>query len=257
MAFLDSIFGPLLELSSFWTILVLALIVTLISTLAYKFLTDQKLMKKLKEEIKEIQKEVNELRHHPEKALKSQQRMMEVNMKMMKQQFKPILFTIIPFILIFGWMRAHVAYEPILPDTEFNVSMTMKPEAGGNVEIIVPEGIELESKESQEIMIRKKPGSWFNEQEGIVSWTMKGEPGEYLIEFKYGSQKYSRELLITEEKEYKEPVHNVNIGSVKTIEISNDPVLVNFFVTKLNWFWSYFIFSIIFSISLRKLLKIH
>ena len=56
---LGPIFAPLLKLPIFWAILIIALFVSLIITFVYKWMTDQHLMKTLKEDIKSFQKKNN------------------------------------------------------------------------------------------------------------------------------------------------------------------------------------------------------
>ncbi|MBI4447344.1 DUF106 domain-containing protein [Candidatus Woesearchaeota archaeon] len=88
-------------------LIIISFILTLIVTLAYKFFTDQKLMKELKEEMKALQKEVKELKDHPEKMMEAQKKAMEKNMKYLMHSMKPTLITFIPIILIFGWLRQY------------------------------------------------------------------------------------------------------------------------------------------------------
>jgi uncharacterized membrane protein (DUF106 family) len=92
-------------------ILIVSVIVTLISTLAHKWLTNQEHMKSLKKRQKEIQKEL--------KGCKDECKMKELNSEMlkmtgvmMKSSFKPMFVTIIPFLLLFGWLRG--IYVPIM-----------------------------------------------------------------------------------------------------------------------------------------------
>ena len=104
MSFLDPVFGWTLSLPLFLAILVLALIVTMISNLIYKYTTDQKEMKRLKTEIEEYRKKIKDARDNPKKMLKLNDEAMRVNMQYMTKSLKPMLFTFIPIILIFTWM---------------------------------------------------------------------------------------------------------------------------------------------------------
>ena len=72
-------------------------------------MTNQELMKKLKEEMKDYQKQIKELRSNPARAMESE-KAMESNMKYMSHSFKPTLITIIPIFIIFGWM-SHVLHS--------------------------------------------------------------------------------------------------------------------------------------------------
>ena len=104
-SFLDPVLGPVMTISNPWNILLLSFVLTLVMTLLYKFLTNQKLMKQLKEEMKLHQKEIKELKNMPEKMMETQKVMMDKQIKYFLQSLKPTIVSFIPVILIFTWMR--------------------------------------------------------------------------------------------------------------------------------------------------------
>lgn len=86
------------------SLIVISFLVTLISTLLQKWLTNQEHLKNLKKRQKEIQKEL--------KGCKDGKIMKELNAEMMKltglmfkSSLKPTFVTIIPFLLLFAWLR--------------------------------------------------------------------------------------------------------------------------------------------------------
>ena len=118
--FLNPVLGPVMNLPNPWNLLLVSFILTGIITLLYKFLTDQKLMKELKDEMKGFQKEIKGLKDDPKKMMEVQKQAMEKNMKYMIQSLKPTLFTFIPIIFIFGWLRNY--YEALgNPDVLFGL----------------------------------------------------------------------------------------------------------------------------------------
>ncbi len=119
---LNPVFSPLLGLPALAVIVLLSLVISIIVTLIYKYMTDQTLMKDLKTRQKELQKRMKAAKKEPDKLMKMQKEAMELNMKTMKQSFKPMLLTFIPVIIIFGWLNANIAYEPIMPGQEFNAT---------------------------------------------------------------------------------------------------------------------------------------
>lgn len=143
MSLLDPIFNPLLEFNPLLIVLIISAIVCFIITIIYKLTTNQDLMKQLKEETKEFQKEMKELKEDPKKMMEVQKKAMKTNMRYMKHSMRSTLITFIPIILIFGWMNANIAYEPITPNQEFTVSVSLEKGVQGNVEIIAPEGIRV------------------------------------------------------------------------------------------------------------------
>jgi len=104
-SFFNSIFGFLIIWNPTVGLLIVSFLLTLLISLSYKFLTDQKLLKEHKDDVTRLQKELKGLKDEPQKMMEKQKELMEKNLKMMKHNFKPMLFTFIPLIIIFGWLR--------------------------------------------------------------------------------------------------------------------------------------------------------
>ncbi len=243
---LNPIFAPLLDMPILWAVAIISFIVSLIITLIYKFATDQVKMKELKTRLKDHQKEMKEHRNNPQKVMEINKQAMQVNMEYMKHSMRSTLFTILPILIIFGWLNAHLAYEPLIPDQEFSTKLIFKNGITGEAVLNAPEGITLINNNTQDIV----------NNEAI--WQLKGKQGEYLLEYEYGSKKYSKDIVVTNEREYKQPFQKVNDGTLKTIEVDNKKVKVlNLFGWRLGWLGTYIIFSIIFSMVLRKMFKLH
>jgi len=244
---LNPIFSPLLKLPSVLAIILLSFLISLIITLIYKYATDQNLMKQLKEEIKELQKELKELRNEPEKAMQVQKQVMQTNMKYMKQSFKSMIYTFIPIIIIFSWMNANFAYDPILPEQEFTTTVVFEEEVEGIIELSVPEGIIVNGDAKKEV------------EGDMVKWVLSGKEGEYLLEYIFDGKTYNKEVLISETK-YKEPIKKVKGDILKSIEVEHKKKIL---ITipgvdwKIGWLGTYIIFSIMFSILIRRVIKVY
>ena len=93
------------------SIAVFSVIVTLLSTLAQKWLTNQEHLKSLKKRQKEIQKELRGCKDGClMKELNSE--MMKITGVMFKSSMKPMFATIIPFLILFAWLRG--IYVPVM-----------------------------------------------------------------------------------------------------------------------------------------------
>ncbi|MBW2966124.1 DUF106 domain-containing protein [Candidatus Woesearchaeota archaeon] len=243
---INPIFGPLLGLPAFWAVFILAFVIALLITFVYKWMTDQHLMKSLKEEIKGFQKQMKEFKSDPKKVMAIQKRAMETNMKYMMHSMKPTLITFIPIIIIFGWMHANLAFEPIMPGEEFMTTLVLNEGVSGDVNLIVSPEIEFLSDAKQEI------------KEGKAAWKLKGEGGDYILEYQVDDRAYTKELLITDEQAYRKPVKAIKDDKVREIKINNEKTVpLSIFGWKIGWLGTYIIFSLIFSITLRKILKLH
>ena len=244
--FLNIAFAPLLKLPAVWAIIILSFIISIIIILITKYMTNQETMKNLKDEMKSYQKQMKELKNNPAKMMEMQKKAMESNMKYMSHSLKPTLITLIPIFFIFGWMNATFAYESIKPMQEFNVYAVFDKNANGEAQIIVPEEIT--------IIGDAKAGIY----EETSSWKLKGQEGEHVIEIDYNGEKQQHTVLITDENKYLQPLKQTK-GVIKSMSIDyKKKILIPIgFRDWLGWLGVYIWCSIIFTMALRKILKVY
>jgi len=245
---LNPIFSPLLSLGYFWAIIILAFVLTLLITLVYKYTTNQGLMKKLKGDMKTLQNQAKELnKTNPSKAMSLQKKIMEKNMTYMKHSLKPTLFTFIPIIIIFGWLSANLAYEPIAPNQPFDVSVLFQEGSFGNISISAVPDLQILSNVTQTV------------DSSSVSWTLSGDPGDYQLVFMFGNREYTKDILISDIG-YVTPETPVKDSEITKIIIHNKEVKplgsLSIFGWEPGWLGTYIIFSLLFSLGLRKLMKL-
>jgi uncharacterized membrane protein (DUF106 family) len=246
MAWLDPIFNPLLALQPIYVILIMSIAITAIMTLLYKLFTDQKLMKTLKEEMKVLQKQVKEYSQHPEKLATVQKEIMQKNMQYMKHSMRPTLITMLPIILIIGWMAAHLSFMPLAPNVPFNITVTAE---GIDELLIEANNLTLLSNEAQKLA------------DGKATWQLKGSKGEYYVSFSSGDVFAEKKILVTDEFKYEVPTENIKNSAIKQIEVGNKRLYpmgdFSLFGWRPQWLGIYIVVSIITSMGLRKFLKIH
>jgi len=265
MGFLDSMLGWVLYMHPALGILLISILVSLIITLAIKFLTNQSLMKDLRSELKELQSEMKELKNNPKKMAKINDRFMETNMKYMSQSMRPTFFTFIPIIIVFGWLQAHIGYYPLLPNEPFKLTAEFESSARGMVEIKLPEGIKLLEGDAQQEILHNE-----------VDWSLSGDSGEYTIELLYKDKAYDKTVLITTDRTYAPPdksfkktflffsssdvngLNYIHVNNEKVMPFADVPVMMNIpWISTWGWFGTYFLFSIVFSMLFRKVFNIH
>lgn len=263
-AILDPIFSPLLRLNPLFAIIIISFLISLLITLAYKKLTNQNLMKDLKNEIKELQKEMKLLRNKPDKMMKVQKKAMETNSKYMMHSLRPTLFTFLPIIIIFSWLHAHMAFFPIVAGTEFTTTVMFEEGIDGNIALVLPDGVKLiKGPLNQEIADSK------------AEWTLQASSGEYVLDFIFDDREFEKELLVTKtraDRRYASPelkqrdVPEFGDVGIESISINN-PVIKPMkqiplvgsipWIGNFGWLGTYILFSIFFSITIRKLLKVY
>ena len=237
------------EASYFIIILLLSFIVTLISTLAYKYVTDQSLIKRLKEDIKKLREKSKKHANDQEKMMELQRQMMSKNTQVMKQSFRPMLYTFLPLIIVFAWMAGNLVYEPILPGDEFDVTALLSSDYTGDLANIAL------SSEMQVL------GSEVQADNNKVVWTLRApdEEGRYSFNIVGEGFNRSKEVLVTTTKDYLSPVSTYE-SALRSITVEHDTVRpfgdFSLFGWRPGWLGAYILLSIVFSIALRKFFKV-
>ncbi|NCN86376.1 DUF106 domain-containing protein [archaeon] len=102
---LNPTLGALLNWNLTIGMLICVLLISIITTVLQKYTTDQTELKRIKKLQKELQKKANELKHDPKKAMEVQKELMPLSMKQMKLGMRTIVYTGIPFVLLFRWFN--------------------------------------------------------------------------------------------------------------------------------------------------------
>ena len=128
----------------------------------------------------------------------------------------------------------------------FSVTAEFDKNLVGNATLAAPEGITVIGDKTKRI------------ENDIAKWDLKGKAGEYILELNYNDEKFEKNVLITNDNKYAEPVKKTE-GAIKTIQIDYNKLIVVPIGYK-NWFgWlgTYILSSIIFTMALRKILKVY
>lgn len=250
---LDSIFNPWLGLAfslpPFWAILVISAFITILVTVVYKFTTNQREMKQIKEDLKKYQKEMRETKD-TKKLMNIQKKALDLNMKYMGSSFKSTLYTFIPIIIIFAWLNMHVAYYPILPNTQFTETAAFADGARGNVTLHSIPQLEILNSSTQEIA------------NNAAVWNLKGDAGEYTLVVDYNTEEYNQTVLITTDKTYLPPQKIITDSKLKTLTNGNQVIhpfgeSFNIFGWYPGWLATYIVLSITLSALFRKMLDVY
>ncbi|MFQ5976184.1 MAG: EMC3/TMCO1 family protein [Candidatus Hydrothermarchaeales archaeon] len=126
---MDLIFGPFFHLTSnaqqnnLIGVLVVSIFVSLVITVATAKLVDQELMKKYKKKLKTYQDQMSKVQKKGDtkKLQKVQGKMMGLQGEMMKLSFKPMIYTMIPIVVIFGWLGHTIPREVVVATLPFSI----------------------------------------------------------------------------------------------------------------------------------------
>ncbi len=88
------------------SVVILSFMVTFVMTLVTKYFTNQNRMKELKDLQKACRIKLKDNKGNIEAQSKIQKEMFACSMELMKHSMKPMLYTFLPIILFFWWVRA-------------------------------------------------------------------------------------------------------------------------------------------------------
>ncbi len=255
MAFLDPILNPilnpLLNFSPFWGIIIITFLVSLFISFIYKLMTDQTKMKEMKQKQKDFQKQMKELKDNPEQMMALQKEAMGSNMEYMKASLKPTLVTFIPIILLFGWMTANLAYEPIFPGETFSLTATFADGISGDAELIIDDTSSFSpgTEAIQTIAAQQ------------ASWSIKSDAGTHDITVKVGDIEETRQVLITTDLDYLPMEETFSHSDIAKIDINYKKLRpageFALFGWQPGWLGWYIIFSLVFSLGIRRVMGLH
>ena len=101
----------LLQTSPKISIIIISIIMTFISTIITKWLTNQEHLRSLKKRQKELQKEIKNCKDGC-KMQEMQAEILSITGSMMKSSFKPVFITMIPFLILIYWIKS--IYTPLM-----------------------------------------------------------------------------------------------------------------------------------------------
>lgn len=256
--FLAPVLSPLLEaVGPFWTIVIVSFFVSLLTTLVYKYTTNQVKMRKLKADLKRHQKKAQKLqKEDPKKAMEVQKKMMKLNGQYMKLSFRSTLYTFLPVILFFGWLSVYLSFAPLLPGNGFDVSVNTVPGTSGTVTLDIPEAFTINGNTTKNIVNQS------------TSWRLSApSPGSYNITVRHdrSEEEFSIPLTIGQNYGALAPVivvdgvalDSITIGYSKLKVFENIPVFGSIpWVNTWGWLGAYIFFSLLFSTVMRKALRL-
>ena len=223
-----------------------SILMSLMITVIYKYTTNQKEMKHIKDEMKRLQKEMKSAQGDQKKMLKLNSEIMKHNSQYMMKSLRSSLFTLFPALLIFMFLSGHIAFSPITPGDDFNLTVRHNNGVDPSLtELELPSGFELLEKTTMENFARFK--------------LRADSPGEYVIGVINEEQQENKDIIITEEREYAkaEERYDGKFHSARIEYKSLTIVTLPFWPREMNWLWLYIIFAIVTGSISRKVLNVY
>jgi hypothetical protein len=195
---------------------------------------------------------------------KINERFMETNMKYMSHSMRPTLFTFIPLILVFSWMNSSLGYASIMPGEKFTLTAQFEKGTQGEITLAYPQGITSDGKATQDIV------------NDAAIWSMTAKEGNYLLNVSFKNKTYAKDLIVTANKTYapvdkdlkkhflffsspgENGLNKLSLSNKKILIFADVPIIKDIpWISTWTWFGGYILFSLIFSMSFRKVFKIY
>lgn len=102
-AALDPTIGYLLNWNLTLGMIIVVFLLSIIMSIVQKYTTNQKELREIKKLQKELQQKAKDNKHDPQKSMEYQKELMSLMPKQMKLGMRTIVYTGIPFVLLFRW----------------------------------------------------------------------------------------------------------------------------------------------------------
>lgn len=244
LSFLDPILQPLILLNPIIGLVFVCVIIAVFQTLVTKYSTDQIVVKHVRAEIKKLQKQLSEHKSQPDKLMEIQTKMMELNGQILKQQIKPMFISMIPMLLVVGWIFTHLTHMPLELNEPVEISVHVKDVT----EVMLATNasqVTIVSNTTQKVV------------DGVASFTIQANSyGTYPLTFRAG-EATTNVTVIFDDFKYSRPDAVLKDKPFTKLQVGLKPrKILSFGSFYINGFWAYILFSIVFSLIFRKVFDV-
>jgi len=186
-AFFDVVCAPFKHLHPLWGLLALSVVTGVIMLLIFRLTSNQKGIQKVKNRIKAHFFEIRLFNDDLGLMLEAQKNILKANFTYMKYSLKPMLFLIVPVVLIMIQLSVRFDRHALNVGESAIVKLAFKDSASfeENVMLKVPEGVEIETP----------PLRMLEEKE--IDWRIKAERrGTFDLEFELNSGIVTKRLVV-------------------------------------------------------------
>lgn len=261
----DVLFLPFRTLSPWVGMILVSFLTGLFMLLVFRITSNQVGIRKVKNKIKAHLLEIRLYKESLSLSLRSQGNILRYNLKYISYSAKPMLFMIIPLILIIVHLNLWFGYQSF--SLKEKTLLKIKLKEGFN-----PLDLNLSIESSSGLKIETPPLRI--EEEGEIDWRFRAEKkGVHDLIFILDDQKVKKKIAVAQN-----PLSKISPTKVrknffaqvlhpgeaplpsdmplKSIEIAYPSKSMNLFGWHIHWIIAYFVLSIIFGFALKGILKV-
>lgn len=264
----DPLLGWLLGLDRNIALFIVAIGTALILTLVRLFTTNQNLLGRCKKDKARLKQLMREAKKTGDKDAVARYRTTtgQIGMKSMKAEGKPLLASIVPIAILACWCWARIAYLPLVPEEQVDVSVYfLDSEIGKLVHIVPQEGLEAEEGWVQAIErdVVKETGKPLDN--GVARWKLRCRKSDedYLLQIRHNGKTFKKNLIV-DGRHYADPFRfyyddeEVICSEIHMTEYELFGIVPGISWLALQpWIMGYLLIVLPFSFLLKPVLRIH
>lgn len=270
-AVFDAVLYPFRGLSPLVGIVVLSLVVGVAMLLVFKVTSNQEKLAAVKRRIHASLFEIRLFNDDLRAILRAQGDILRHNLSYMGLSFVPLLWMIVPFVLLIAQLQFHYGYRGLEPGDETLVTVELKESwssslgqsARPSFELVAPEGLAVEAGPAWAPALRE------------LTWRISArEPGDYELTLESAGEPLTKSVTVSDQIVRRSPSRLEpgffnqllypaedplpESAPVKTIRLTypyGDGGITGW-DSEWTWMILFFILSIVFAFALRKPLKV-
>lgn len=276
-AIINAALLPFRSLSPMVGLTVFSLVSGVAMLYVFKWTSDQEGIDRVKRKIYAGIFEIRLFNDDMRAIMAAQRDIFRYNLSYLRLSLRPLLFMIVPFVLIIAQLQLHYGYEGLAVDEPVIVKVTLvapagpgdEGDAGGNrtssvrtpapppdVQIEVPDGLRLDSARL-----------WIPSLNEVAWRLVPEEPGSYELGIRVGSETFTKSVVVGSQGGKRSPLRTDNLldqilypgepgfpsdAGVVSIEVMYPEGTVNFFGWHTHWLIPFFIITVALAFALKK-----
>lgn len=266
-AIINAALYPFRSMSPMVGLVVFSLVSGVAMLYVFKWTSDQSGLDRVKRRIHAGIFEIRLFNDDLRAIMSAQRDIFVYNLSYLRLSLRPLLFMIVPFVLIVAQLQLHYGYEGLTVGEPVIVKVTMVEPGGGpttatatrsapDVELEVPGGLRLET-----------PRVWIPSLNEAAWRLVPEEPGDYELVVRHGQDEYPKSVTVTSRVVKRSPLRSDGLldqilypgepgfpsgAQIASIEVMYSEGTVNFLGWHTHWLIPFFIITIALAFALRK-----
>lgn len=268
-AIIDAALLPFRSLSPMVGLTVFSLVSGVAMLYVFKWTSDQEGIDRVKRKIYAGIFEIRLFNDDMRAIMAAQRDIFRYNLSYLRLSLRPLLFMIVPFVLIIAQLQLHYGYqglavdEPVIvkvtlvaPESAAAADGTVVPTPTPDVQLEVPDGLRLDT-----------PRLWIPSLNEAAWRLVPEEPGSYELGIRVGSETFTKSVVVGSQGGKRSPLRTDNLldqilypgepgfpsgAGVVSIEVMYPEGTVNFFGWHTHWLIPFFIITVALALALKK-----